>query len=51
MNSSPRLAQVSAQLVGTIDGIEILTEAAGERVGGGDGVLAGLDLDGAVAAQ
>jgi hypothetical protein len=47
---SPELAQVSAQLAGLVDGVEGLTEVLGKRVGGGDDVLAGLDLDGAVAA-
>jgi len=43
------LAQISAQLVGTIDGVEGFAEVVG-RVGGGGGVLVGLDLDGAAAA-
>src|SRR6266480_5212507 len=38
----PELAPVSAQLVGTIDGVEGLAEVAGERVGGGN------DLEGPV---
>ena len=33
-----------------VDGVEGLTEIVGERVGGGDGLPTGLDLDGAVAA-
>jgi hypothetical protein len=35
---------------GPVDGVEGLAEVVGEGVGGGDGVLAGLDLNGAVAA-
>jgi hypothetical protein len=30
---------------GAVDGVEGLAEVAGKRAGGGDGVLAGLDLD------
>jgi hypothetical protein len=33
-----------------VDGVEGLAEIVGERVGGGDGLPTGLDLDGAVAA-
>jgi hypothetical protein len=36
--------------VGAGDGFEGLAEFAGDWVGGGNGVRAGLDLDGAVAA-
>ena len=38
---------MSAQLAGTSDGVESLAEVVGQRVGGGDGVLADLDLNGA----
>jgi hypothetical protein len=33
------------------DGVEGLAEVVGERVGGGEGLPSGLDLDGAVAAR
>jgi Bacterial regulatory proteins, tetR family len=33
-----------------VDGVEGLAQVVGERVGGGDGLPSGLDLDGAVAA-
>jgi hypothetical protein len=33
-----------------VDGVEGLAEIVGERIGGGDGLPTGLDLDGAVAA-
>ena len=36
--------------VAAADGVEGLAEVVGERVGGGDGLLSGLDLNGAVAA-
>src|ERR1700733_8977492 len=35
---------------GVVDGVEGLAEVVGDGVGGGDGLLAGLDLDLAVAA-
>ena len=47
---APELGQFSAQPAGAWIAVEGLAEVVGEGVGGGDGVLAGLDLDGAVAA-
>jgi hypothetical protein len=41
------LAHASA---GAADGVEGLAEIVGERIGGGDDVLAGLNLNGAVTA-
>jgi hypothetical protein len=37
-------------LAGVADGVEGATEVVGERVGGGDDILAGLGLDGAIPA-
>lgn len=39
------------QLVRAVDGVEGGLEVVGHGVGGGDGVFAGLDVDGAVAAR
>jgi hypothetical protein len=43
--TSAKLVRISA---GAVDGIEGLAEVVGEGVGGSDGVLPGLDLNGAV---
>ena len=46
----PDLGQISARLRWRVNGAERLAKVVGEWVGGGDGVLASLNLYGAVAA-
>jgi hypothetical protein len=48
--SGPDFGQTSAHSGAGVDGFDGLAQVFGQRVGGGDDVLAGLDLDGAVAA-
>ena len=54
LRMSAQVNPTSAKLVhtcaGLVDGVEGLAEVVGEGVGGGDDVLAGLDLNGAAAA-
>ncbi len=46
----PTSATLVRKSAGAVDRIEGLAQVVGERVGGGNGVRVGLDLDGAVAA-
>ena len=47
---NPSLAILVRKSVVVVDGVERLAEVVGDRVGGGDGLPSGLDLNGAVAA-
>jgi hypothetical protein len=48
--SHPSWLNLVRRSAGVVDRAEGLAQVVGERVGGGDGVRPGLDLDGAVAA-
>jgi hypothetical protein len=46
---NPSRAKFARKPTGAVDGVEGLAEVVGEGAGGGDDVLAGLGLNGAVA--